>query len=107
MGTIRDEFPHKLSEGDALKRMQLLTGYWQKKHGLTGNWNGGVGKVAGKVMGITFDATITVGPKSVIAEGTDPGFLFRSKAKEYLAKKITEYLDASASEDALSRRGED
>jgi hypothetical protein len=107
MGTIRDEFPHKLSEADVLKRMQLLTGYWQKKHGLTGNWNGSVGKVAGKVMGITFDATITVGPSSVIAEGTDPGFLFRSKAKEYLATKIKQYLDPSATEESLAKRGDD
>ena len=93
MGMMKLEIPHTLPVEDAKTRVQALLEYWTRKHGIKTSWAGEKATFSGKVMGIAFDGHFTVTPKGIAGEASDPGFLFRSKAKEYLEKKFGTYLD--------------
>ncbi|HLL52752.1 MAG TPA: polyhydroxyalkanoic acid system family protein [Myxococcaceae bacterium] len=93
MALLKLEVPHPLSKDEARKRVAQLVEYWAKKYGVKVDWSGDKAKLAGKVMGITLDANLEVSDKKVAGEASDPGFLFRDKAKKYLTQKLTESLD--------------
>ncbi len=95
MGTMKFEVPHTLNRAEARARVEQLVDHWSKKYGMTTQWTGDSAKVTGKVMGIAIDAKLDVNDKQVGGEGTDPGFLFREKAKKYLHQKLTAALDPS------------
>ncbi len=103
MGTMKFEVTHTLSKDEAKKRVEALLRYWQKKYGMQASWAGDSAKLTGKVMGITFDAALTVAEKRVGGEGTDPGMLLRGQAQKYLTRKFGEYLDPGKSLDELER----
>jgi hypothetical protein len=93
MGLMKFEVPHTLPKDEAKKRITQLADYWSSKYGITCNWNGDTAKIAGKAMGIAISADLQVTDRTVGGEATDPGFLFRDKAKKYLTEKFTRYLD--------------
>lgn len=102
MGMLKLEVPHTLSKDEARKRIASLVDHWANKYGVKVDWSGDRAKVAGKVMGITLDANLEVSDKKVSGEATDPGFLFRDKAKKYLTEKLNDTLDPKKTGPALS-----
>ncbi len=52
-------------------------------------------------MGISLNGRLDVTDKTVGGEASDPGMLFRGKAKEYLTKKFNEYLNPKTNADDL------
>lgn len=98
------DHPHGLPIEDARARMQALTDYLTRRHGLQVSWVGDKGSVRGKVMGmVSIDGTFELRAKDVHVEAKDPGFLWRKKAVEYLQKKFGQYLDPSVPVEQLDR----
>lgn len=93
MGMMKFEVAHTLSREEAKQRVTELLGYWSEKYGIQSNWNGDKAHIQGKAMGITINADLEVSERGVGGEATDPGFLFRDKAKKYLTQKFAAYLD--------------
>jgi putative polyhydroxyalkanoate system protein len=89
------EVSHALGRESAKKRMELLTQRWERKYGLRSTWAGDTARLSGTIMGISLQATLEVNDQSVRGEASDPGILFRSKAKKYLEEKLASYLDPS------------
>jgi putative polyhydroxyalkanoic acid system protein len=97
MGKIRLDVPHSLPKADAKQRVEKLLSYWAQKYGVAASWSGDSAKLSGKVMGISLAADLEVREGRVDADATDPGFLFREKAKKYLTDKFNHYLDPKKS----------
>jgi hypothetical protein len=93
MGMMKFEVPHQLSRDEAKKRVGQLLDYWAQKYGVKSSWSGDRATINGKAMGLTINADLTVAEGKVGGEATDPGFLFREKAKKYLTQKFNAYLD--------------
>lgn len=104
MGMIKFEVSHRLSKDEAVSRAKKLLDHWGKKYGVATEWHGDTAKLAGKVMGISLDGShMTITEKGVEGEATDPGMLFRSKAKKYLEEKFAAALDPNKKpEDLMS-----
>jgi hypothetical protein len=103
MGMLNFDVPHTLSKDEAKKRIEELTRYWGGKYGVTSSWAGDQAHITGRVMGIKIDAKLNVTDKGISGEATDPGMLFRNKARDYLTHKFTSYLDSKKSIDDLKR----
>lgn len=101
---MRIEESYSFPQEEAQQRVKALVDYWQKKHGLNVNWQGSDAKVTGKVMGVTIDATVSVQPGKVVADGKDPGLMFRGAATSYLKKKFGEYFDPNVTVADLASR---
>ncbi len=93
MAKIKLDIPHTLDKAEARQRVEKLLSYWANKHGVAVQWMGDVAKLSGKVMGIQLAADLQVKDGRVDGDATDPGFLFREKAKKYLTEKFAHYLD--------------
>lgn len=93
MGTMKFEVGHSLTRDEARQRVSQLLGYWSEKYGIQSTWSGDRASIRGKAMGITINADLEVSDRNVGGEATDPGFLFRDKAKKYLTQKFGAYLD--------------
>ncbi|ADO72364.1 polyhydroxyalkanoic acid system family protein [Stigmatella aurantiaca] len=97
MGTMKFEVPHSLPKDEVKKRVEQLLQYWGSKYGVKADWAGDGAKLVGKVMGINLDASFVITDKAVQGEGTDPGMLLRTQAKNYLQKKFGAVLDPGKS----------
>jgi uncharacterized heparinase superfamily protein len=106
MGTMKFDVPHSLPKEEARKRVERLMDDWSRKYGVKSQWSGDSASVSGRVMGISLEASFQVREGSVSGEGTDPGMLLRSKAKQYIQNKFDAYLDPSKSTEDLEDLGE-
>lgn len=95
MGTLKFEVPHTLSRDEARARVTKLLGYWNEKYGVSSTWSGDTAHIQGKAMGLSITADLQISEGKVSGDATDPGFLFREKAKKYLTQKFNAYLDPS------------
>ncbi len=100
---MKIEYTHKLQPDDARARLCAFADYLQARYGLGVTWNGDSAKVTGKYMVVTIEGTLTMVGDKVSFEGTDPGFLWRNKARDYLLNKLQKYLDPATSVDRLPR----
>jgi hypothetical protein len=106
MGMLKFEIAHTLTKDEAKRRTEALLGYWARKYGVQTTWNGDLVSLAGKVMGVSLGGTLHVDETKVGGEATDPGLLFRDKARKYLTRKFAAYLAADADLASLERGGE-
>jgi hypothetical protein len=90
---LKLEVPHALAKDEAKKRVEALLRYWTEKYGVQTSWNGDAASVSGKFIGMSMHANVVVDDTMVGGEASDPGMLFRSKAKQYLTRKLVDYLD--------------
>lgn len=104
MGTMKFDVPHSLPKEEAKKRLEQLVSYWGNKYGVRSQWNGDSATISGKVMGISLDASFEVRDGLIAGEGTDPGMLLRSKAKQYIQTKVGAFLDPNQSPDPAKLR---
>jgi hypothetical protein len=84
--------PHSFTREVARERVMQLLEYWKGRFGTRHSWDGDRVTVAGKVMGIDFQATLEVGDQQVGADATDPGYFLRGSANDYIRKKLRKYL---------------
>ena len=101
MSKIRLDIPHSLSKDQARARVEKLLTYWSTKYGVATEWKGDAARLSGKVMGLSLAADLQVRDGKVDGEATDPGFLFRDKAKKYLTEKFAHYLNPKNPVDEL------
>ena len=104
MGNMRVEVPHNMPLADAKLRMEALGDYLQNRHGIKVVWNGNSASANGRYLVVGIEGTMTVSEKMVDFEGKDPGFLWRGKAKDYLAGKLKSYLDTATPVEQLPRK---
>lgn len=87
------DFPYTVSDEEALERLHALTDYWLKKHSVAARWAGPQAFFNGKVKGVHFDGTVTIGGNRVRAD-VNVGFLAEKiGGKAYVKRKLTDYLD--------------
>lgn len=103
MGMLKFEVAHTLSKDEARKRTESLLRYWSVKYGVQAAWSGDSATLSGKLMGMSLQGSLTVEAGKVGGEATDPGLLFRDKAKKYLTRKFGMYLDGSQELAAIER----
>lgn len=104
MGMIKFEVPHQLSKEEVKRRLDMLAEHWGTKYGVKTEWAGEhKANIQGKAMGLSINANLNINDKSVDGEATDPGILFRSKAKSYLTEKFNFYLDPSKTLEELKK----
>jgi putative polyhydroxyalkanoate system protein len=94
MAKISIDVPHELTKDEAKSRIERLAHDWASKYGVRFQWTEDTVQLQGKVMGMSVEAQVRVEPGQVRAEASDPGFLFREKAKKYVHEKLTHYLKA-------------
>lgn len=96
------DFPYALSDQDARARLEILGQYLNNKHGIKVTWVDGVrATFSGKYLVVKIEGEMTVDGGRVRFRGQDPGFLWRNRAKDYIAGKLEKYLDPQATPDAL------
>ena len=83
---------HHFSRSDARARVQQLLDYWETRASLTQIWKGDRVEVSGTVVGITFSASLYISEGAVRCESTDPGFVVRNTARDYVQTKLRKYL---------------
>jgi hypothetical protein len=100
---MKFEFPHSLSEDEALARVQALTTYWGK-YGVNADWQGRTARIKGKVKGISFEGTMEIRAR-VLAADMKVGFLAEKLGgRAYVERKLGEYLDPRKSLEELRAR---
>lgn len=102
MSQISIQYPSALEPPDILQRMQALGQYLQA-HGVKIVWNGYQAAFQGKYLFVSVSGRMAVGRGGVSIIADDPGFLWREKAKSWLASRVAEYLDPRVPLMALRR----
>jgi hypothetical protein len=106
MSNLRVEFPlGPLSKEDATARLTALGAYLTSKHGIQVTWNGDSATVRGKYLVVGIEGTLKFEGAKAVFDGKDPGFLWRGKAKDYLANKLSVYLNPATKLEDLPRSG--
>ena len=97
------DFQYALSDTDARSRLEILGEYLSNRHGIRVTWvEPKRAKFSGKYLVVKIDGELTLGEGRAQFKGEDPGFLWRSRAKDYIQGKLAKYLDPKASVADLS-----
>jgi hypothetical protein len=98
------EHKHPFDHDEAKSRARALAEYMSARHGMQVAWSSDDSfQLTGKYMVVNIDIRVKVLPDKVHVTGPDPGMLWRSTAKTYIAKKLDQYLSPRESLDALPR----
>ncbi len=90
------DFKYSLPDPDAKSRLEILGEYLANKHGIKVTWvDAGRAKFSGKYPVVKTDGELSIGNGRAQFKGEDPGFLWRSRAKDYIQGKLEKYLDPS------------
>ena len=88
------DFQYSLSDLDAKSRLEILGKYLGNRHGIRVEWvDGKKAKFTGKYLVVKIDGELVIGNGRAQFKGEDPGFLWRSRAKDYIQGKLAKYLD--------------
>jgi hypothetical protein len=88
------DYPYSLSDTDARSRLEILGKYLHNKHGISVTWVEPTrAKFTGKYLVVKIDGELTVQNGRARFKGEDPGFLWRSRAKDYIQSKLEKFLD--------------
>lgn len=91
------DFQYSLSDTDARSRLEILGQYLANRHGIQVTWTDPQrAKFSGKYLVVKIDGELTLGNGRAQFKGEDPGFLWRSRAKDYIQGKLAKYLDPKA-----------
>lgn len=98
------EHKHSFGHDEAKARAKALAEYLQNRHGMKVDWTGDDSfRMTGKYMVVGIEATVKVYPDKVHVVGPDPGMLWRSPAKTYIARKLDQYMNPKDSLESLPR----
>ncbi len=102
--SFRIEFPLQgVSPEDARARLGALGEYFTRKHNIQVTWSGDRAAVKGKYLVVAIDGSMWIENEKAIFDGKDPGFLWRGKARDYLQRKLSTYLDPKTKLEDLPR----
>lgn len=88
------DFPYALSEPDARSRLEILGQYLVNRHGIKVTWlEEGRAQFSGKYLVVRIHGELTLKGGKAAFRGEDPGFLWRSRARDYIEKKLQQYLN--------------
>jgi len=88
------DFEYALSDDEARARLELLGAYLSNRHGIKVTWlDAERAHFQGKYLVVRIDGQLTMKSGKGQFKGEDPGFLWRGRAKDYIEKKLTMYLD--------------
>ena len=88
------EFEYSLPEADAKTRLEILGEYLCNRHGIKVTWlDPNRARFSGKYLVVKIDGELKIGNGHCQFKGEDPGFLWRSRAKDYIQGKLAKYLD--------------
>jgi len=88
------DFPYVLSDSDARSRLELLGRYLETKHGIKVTWSDETrARFSGKYLLVKIEGELSLANGHAMFRGEDPGFLLRSRAKDYIQGKLAMYLD--------------
>lgn len=88
------DFQYVLSDQEARSRLELLGQYLVNKHGIKVTWQDeNKARFSGKYLLVKIEGELSVGNSRAQFKGEDPGFLLRSRAKDYIQSKLAKYLD--------------
>ena len=91
------------ADDEARTRVRALADYMSTKHGCRSTGPSDSFHMKGKYKVVSIDAIIQLTPGKIAVTGKDPGMLWRGPAKAYIAKKLEQYLDPSATPESLRR----
>lgn len=84
--------PHGFTTAEARERIQLMFKYWSERFGVTSAWEGNRGNFSGRMFGLHFEGWMVVDGQRVSGMTSDPGFLLRGPARDYIDRKLKKYL---------------
>jgi hypothetical protein len=88
------DFQYSLSDTDAKSRLEILGQYLGNRHGIKVTWvDDARAKFSGKYLVVKIDGELTIKNGLAQFRGEDPGFLWRTRAKDYIQGKLAKYLD--------------
>lgn len=95
---------HNFGVEEATERAAALTAYWDKRYGTKTVWSGPTARISGKVRGIKFDGTFTVGAGTLDAD-VKVGFLAEKMGgKQYVEGKLDDYFNPSTPLETLKAK---
>lgn len=103
MKNMHIDFPIAMPAEEAKRRLEVLGEYLWNKHKIGVKWNGDQAEIKGRYLVVNIEGTVAVREGLVSFDGKDPGMLWRTKAKEYLAYKLGTYLDPATPFENLPR----
>jgi hypothetical protein len=93
MSLYRDQYPHCLTQHEAAERLRALTDYWDAQYNTRTDWQGNVGSISGRVLGLSFWARFHVEPDRLYGELEVSFLAVKMGGKQYLKRKLDHYLD--------------
>src|SRR4051812_37866153 len=103
MANMRIEYAFTFPVEEVKARLVALGEYFTNKHNIQVTWAGDRATVKGKYLVVAIEGQLWFEGGKAIFDGKDPGMLWRSKAKDYIDKKLKTYLDPSVKVEALPR----
>lgn len=100
---MKIDFPIDIPPDEAKRRLEALGEYLWNKHKIGVRWNGDQAAIKGRYLVVNIEGTVAVRDGMVSFDGKDPGMLWRTKAKEYLAHKLGTYLDPATPYESLPK----
>lgn len=97
----RDEYPHGLSQKEAIARVQALTDYWDAQYNTCTEWNGHIGTISGKVLGLSFLARFTIDLGRLHGELKVSFIAVKMGGRKYLKRKLDHYMNPQVPLDDL------
>ncbi len=104
MAAYRDIYPYEMPREEAVQRVRALTDYWDARYGTRTEWQGHRGRIKGKGLGISFDATFTINSEIMVGEMKVSFLAVKMGGRQYLKRKLDEYLDPGKSLEELQGR---
>ena len=89
-----EKYPHAFSKEEATARVKALTDHWQQHYGVQTTWQGSIGRMKGRVMGVSFSGTFEVTDTELLlreAKYSRLGLLLGGR--HYAQRKLDHYLD--------------
>lgn len=88
------DYKYAVPDQDARARLEVLGKYLENKHGIKVTWTGDTkATFSGKYLMVKIEGELAIGNNRAVFKGEDPGFLLRSRAKDYIQGKLATYLD--------------
>src|SRR5690606_36797631 len=98
------ERSYDFTDAETLARLHALTDYWAYKHKVVTQWPGPRATLKGKVLGVRFDGSVTVGGGKIVADVQAGLLAERLGGQRYGESKLDDYLSPTHSLEALRAR---